>query len=1026
MDTHKIVLSGVIFSSLLLSTTANADWFFRGTANNWQALALEQVSSNEYKTCQSFTDTNARFKIDKLGDWSESYPATDVLVNTNNSYEITFFVDSKSVNTQQVANCDSTGTAQNFASLNFRGTANSWNNQAMTLVNDNTWQTTLTFDGQTEQRFKLDILGDWSQNYGGTATNDTQGSISQNAGDIFTNITGEYLLEVNDQTLTYSLTPTATPINQKPVAVISPSENQTVVLGGSLTFSGVSSSDSDGTVELYSWSTAESSNAITVNYNTLGTHTVSLTVTDNQGAVSDSVSVTINVIEDINPNDSWYFRGTPNNWAATEMASTDNINFCTEQSFGNNNPRFKVDHFGDWTENYPTGDITVASDSTFTICFNATSKEFTVTEIEGVDNKAPTVTALPSAGFYSSNQTISFNVTDNQDPSPKIYCTTDGSTPTAALPLCNDSTFTASDINKDGVDLSIKVLSVDVTGNSKVDTFNYTIGTVTGGSGDFREENVYFIMTDRFADGDTSNNNIWGDEYLPNGASDKYNTNSSKTGPLSYYHGGDFQGIINNLDYIQDMGFTAIWITPVVKQPEGRHVYDPNDPVTGGGGDWYEASAFHGYWGYDFDQIDPHLHSLGKNNDGWADFDALVDALHARGMKMMLDIVVNHGHPTAVAQGTKTFDKRQTIIMDGQEWVWETNDPYFDSTQTPPTDGFFSYANGTWLIDLMDFNEHGSAGKNATEHLKNVYKRFIDHGVDAFRIDTVSYMSAGFWEEFTLAMDAHAKSLGNDNFYMTGEAWTGDRTAAVDLIYNGAGKKFHMLDLHGSSMDFPGWMSRAFKNESGFDDPNGYARIAGVNGDASGIYDPTYLSTFVDNHDVTRANGILNQTQYMNNLNFVYLFRGLPVVFYGTEVLYSSWPHYITTTEKEDVVARWMLGSEGISFAKNNQPTLYKHLKMLNSLRSSSTALQKGQQVDLLMDGDQAVFKRDLGNAVAYVAMSKGAGFSYIFSGLTNGSYRLLTPNTNNGSYDSQTVNVTDGSYAVSVNSNAFVILDKI
>lgn len=1026
MKTNAMILPSVLLSSLLLSATANADWFFRGTSNNWQALALEQVSTNEFKTCQSFSDTNARFKIDKFGDWAQSYPSTDVLVASNNSYEITFFNDSNSINTQQVASCDNTSTAQNFASLNFRGTTNSWNNQAMVLVSDNTWQTTLAFDGQANQRFKLDISGDWSQNYGGTATSDTQGNISQNSSDIFTNINGEYLLEVNDQNLTYTLTPTGLPINNDPVAAISPSANQTVILGGSLTFSASNSSDSDGTVDLYHWSTAESTADITVNYNTLGTHTISLTVVDNQGAESDSVSITINVIEDINPNDSWFFRGTANNWAATAMDSTDNINFCTEQSFGNINPRFKVDHIGDWSENYPTDDITVANDSTFTICFNATSKELTVTEIEGVDNKPPTVTALPSAGFYSSSQSISFIVSDNQDQSPKIYCTTDGSTPTATLPLCNSRVFTALDVNNVGVDLSIKVLSVDATGNSKVETFNYTIGAITGGSGDFREENVYFIMTDRFVDGDTSNNNIWGDEYLPNGAADKYNTNSSKTGPLSYYHGGDFQGIINNLDYIQDMGFTAIWITPVVKQPEGRHIYDPNDPISGGGGDWYEASAFHGYWGYDFDQIDPHLHSLGKNNDGWAGFDTLVEALHARGMKIMLDIVVNHGHPTAVSQSSKNFDKRQTIIMDGQEWVWETNDPYFDTTQTPPTDGFFSYANGTWLIDLMDFNEHGSAGKNATEHPKNVYKRFIDHGVDAFRIDTVSYMSAGFWEEFTLAMDAHAKSLGNDNFYMTGEAWTGDRTAALNLIYNGAGKKFHMLDLHGSSMDFPGWMSRAFKNQSGFDDENGYARIAGVNGDASGIYDPTFLSTFVDNHDVTRANGILSETQYMNNLNFIYLFRGLPIVFYGTEVLYSSWPHYITTTEKEDVVARWMLGSEGISFAKNNQPTLYKHLKMLNSLRSSSSALQKGQQVDLLMSGDQAVFKRDLGGSVAYVAMSKGAGFSYTYTGIANGSYRLITPNTNSGNYDSQTVNVVDGSYTVSVPSNAFIVLDKI
>ncbi len=541
---------------------------------------------------------------------------------------------------------------------------------------------------------------------------------------------------------------------------------------------------------------------------------------------------------------------------------------------------------------------------------------------------------------------------------------------------------------------------------------------------DFREETVYFIMTDRFADGNTANNNIWGNEYLPNGVNDKYNiSDTSKSGILSYYHGGDFQGIIDNLDYIQNMGFTAIWITPVVKQPEGRHYYDPNDPVTGGGGDAYQASAFHGYWGYDFDKIDPHLHNSGANSDGWDDFDALVTALHDRGMKLMLDIVVNHGHPTAEASGSQIFGDRQTVIMDGQSWTWETNDSYWNVNEDPHTNGFFSYANGTWLVDLIDFNEHGT--QNAVVHLKNVYKRFIDHGVDAFRIDTVAYMTAGFWKDFTTEMKNYAASKGNDYFYMCGEAWTGDRTAAVGLIYDGAAYGFNMLDLHGSSMDFPGWMGNAFKGERGFDDPNGWLRISGADGDASGIYDPTYLATFIDNHDVTRANGILNETQYMNNLNYIYLFRGIPIVYYGTEILYSSWSHYITTTDKNDVVARWMLGSDGINYVKNNHPPLYRQIKLLNALRHSSEALQKGQQSDLHMVGDEAVFKRDAGTHIAFVAMSKGTGFSYTFTGIPNGSYRKITPDNANASYQSQTVSVTDGTYSVTVSNNSFVVLDK-
>jgi glycosidase len=890
------------------------------------------------------------------------------------------------------------------ASWYFRGTPNDWQATAMETTDNINFCTQQSF-ANLSPRFKIDHYADWSENYPSvdvTVEGNTTYDICFNESS--KQITKTIVNGVDNTSPIATASITAGTYNSSQQITLNVTDNQD---DAPLLYC-----TTDGSMPTIISPICNSQifNATDINGAGVDLAIKALAVDVSGNSAIYDFDYTIAVTQE-----TWYFRGTSNNWIATAMDSTDNLNFCTQQSFANVNPRFKIDHYADWTENYPAADVTVTGDATYDICFNATTKQITKTEVGGVDKTAPVVSASPSAGSYNSNQQISLSVSDNQDNAPLLYCTTDGSTPTTLSSACNSQTFSALDINESGFDLTLKVLALDAAGNNAIYSFNYSIG-VQSVSNDFREENVYFIMTDRFADGDTSNNNIWGDEYLPNGAADKYNTNTSKTGPLSYYHGGDFKGIMDNLDYIQGMGFTAIWITPVVKQPEGRR-FNANDP--------YEASAFHGYWGYDFDQIDPHLHSSGKDNDGWNDFDALVEALHARGMKLMLDIVVNHGQPGSSVVGSKSkwADRALEIIMDGQTWNWETNDPYMDGA----LNGFFSYAStgNTWLIDLLDFNEHGDNDQNATKHLINVYERFIDHGVDAFRIDTVSYMSAAFWERFTLAMDEHARSLGNDNFYMCGEAWTGDRASAVDLIYNGDGKKFHMLDLHGSSMDFPGWMGKAFKGEAGFDDENGYARIAGVNGDASGIYDPTYLSTFVDNHDVTRANGILNEAQYMNNLNFVYLFRGLPIVFYGTEVLYSSWPHYITTTEKEDVVARWMLGSEGISYAKNNQPTMYKHLKMLNSLRSSSEALQKGQQTDLLMAGDHAVIKRDLGSAVAYVAMTKGSAFNYTFTGLSNGTYRLITPDTANSTYNEQSINVVNGSYSVSVASNAFVVLDK-
>lgn len=522
---------------------------------------------------------------------------------------------------------------------------------------------------------------------------------------------------------------------------------------------------------------------------------------------------------------------------------------------------------------------------------------------------------------------------------------------------------------------------------------------------DFREENVYFMMTDRFADGDKNNNNLWGDEYLPNGESQMYDFNESKTGILSYYHGGDFKGIIDNLDYLVDMGFTAIWITPSVKQAEGRFYY----------GD-YEASAFHGYWGYDFDQIDPHLHSSGKNSDGWADYKAMVDACHAKGIRVMQDVVINHGNQSISDPKTKWHALDGTVIMDGQTWTWETKDKYYDGVNL--SNGFYAYKDAWSCAGLIDFNDKSPDRKDARQHMINVYKKFIDAGVDAFRIDTVAYVTNEWCGEFADAMYNHAKSLGNDHFYMIGEAWCG-RYDAIARHSKDTTDSLHMLDMHLSCLDYPGEMSSVFK------DGGDYSRYNNVvASDASWGTDAeehTWTSMFVDNHDCFRNNGIYSETQYKNALNYIYLFRGVPIVFYGTEAMYS-WSGAHASTNKDDVVSRWMLGDKGISHVKQNKPTMYKHLKALNTIRSASPCIQKGVQENIELKGDKAVFTRTHEGKTAYVAISKGAAYSQKFDNVQSGTYTEYS-SSSNGSYTAKEISVS-GSYTASVPANGFTFIE--
>ena len=524
------------------------------------------------------------------------------------------------------------------------------------------------------------------------------------------------------------------------------------------------------------------------------------------------------------------------------------------------------------------------------------------------------------------------------------------------------------------------------------------------------------MMTDRFADGDKTNNNIWGDEYLPKGESQMYDYSEDKTGILTYYHGGDFKGIIDNLDYLVEMGFTAIWITPSVKQPEGRYFYDGS-----GGGDAYQASAFHGYWGYDFDKIDPHLHSSGKDSDGWADFTAFVDACHAKGIRVMQDIVINHGNHTAATVPTKWANNKVQTILDGKEWAWATLDPYHEPVgagQTPSKNGFYAYYGFGQCADLIDFGHLGENGKDSRHHLINVYKKFIDAGVDAFRIDTMAYIPNEFAGEFADAMYNYAKSKkDNDHFYMIGEAWCG-RYDAVARHSLDKTDSLHMLDMHLSCLDYPGQMSSVFRGDS-------YARfedvIAGDAGWGTDAEEHTKTAMFVDNHDCFRNNGIFTETQYKNALNYIYLFRGVPVVYYGTEAMYS-WSGAHASTNKDDIVSRWMLGDKGISYVKQNKPTMYKHLKALNTIRSASPCIQKGVQKNIVMAGDQAVFTRTYEGKVAYVAISKGAAFSQTFSDVKSGSYTLYS-SASDGNYTATDVTVS-GSYSVNVPANGFAFIE--
>ncbi len=455
------------------------------------------------------------------------------------------------------------------------------------------------------------------------------------------------------------------------------------------------------------------------------------------------------------------------------------------------------------------------------------------------------------------------------------------------------------------------------------------------GAWDFRNETIYFLITDRYVDGDPDNDKIYGDEYWP--------------GNLKYYQGGDFKGLIQNLDHIKDMGFTAIWITPPVMQPPGRY-----QNLDGS----YDAAGYHGYWAWDFSKIDPHLESKGA---AYAD---LISAAHAKGLKVIQDVVCNHGHGGYVSPSVKWYDKRGQLSGLGR-----TFDYYNDK------ENWFNHT-GPAIADLLDLND---SNPEVLKWFLEIYKNYQDMGVDAFRIDTVAWMKPEFWKGFTEGLHANKK-----DFFMFGEVWTnGDYNWLASYTNLAPGDPMNsgmsVVDMPGSSMGTWGQLEQVFKGGD-------YTKADEVLKNDGKYKDASYLVTFLDNHDKPRFNGpgwdgsAAATEQYFDALNFYFTARGIPCVYYGTEV---------EMVGGNDPDNRKMLGTDGIQRSKNDP--VYHQLQKLNAIRRASTALQKGAQTKLYASKDQYAFRREYQGQKAFVFLNKDSNTAAMSAkGVPAGTYTEL------------------------------------
>lgn len=395
------------------------------------------------------------------------------------------------------------------------------------------------------------------------------------------------------------------------------------------------------------------------------------------------------------------------------------------------------------------------------------------------------------------------------------------------------------------------------------------------GPSDWRDESIYFLMTDRFRNGDSRND---GD---------------STPGRPDWWQGGDLRGVIDELQYIKDLGMTAIWITPVTQQTRG---------------------GYHGYWTADFYSVDPHLGDLGTLKE-------LVTKAHAIGLKVLLDVVINHvgyDHPWLVDSAhAGWFHDRCAMIFSDQKSVEDC-----------------------WLAGLPDLNTENPAVRAYLTDWALWLVR--ETNVDGFRLDTARHVPKDFLREWVAAIKRERPS-----FWIVGEVFSSDFRYQVDYLTAGLDA---ITDFQTQESIRRGLAAR--EDLTWIGRPPALAETYLPGREAARI-------TFIDNHDLDRFVGPAQNADAQSRLRqaLVYLFTmpGTPVLYYGTEI---ALPGGGDPDNRRVMV--WTGGDE----------TTRDLVRQLATLRQQSPSLRRGSFAKLLSERETLVYVREMGADTAVVAIN--------------------------------------------------------
>jgi alpha-amylase len=513
-------------------------------------------------------------------------------------------------------------------------------------------------------------------------------------------------------------------------------------------------------------------------------------------------------------------------------------------------------------------------------------------------------------------------------------------------------------------------------------------------------ERFYFVMPDRFDNADAANDT--------GGLSGPREVTGYDPTSKGWYHGGDLEGLIRRLDYIQGLGTTAIWLTPSFK----------NKPVQGLGTP-FPSAGYHGYWITDFTQIDPHL---GTNQD----LGDLIAGAHKRGMKVFFDIITNHtadvidyreGKYDYVDKATSPYRDAAGNVFDDRDYAGKDVFPVLDPEISFPYHPFVHpgeehVKQPEWLNDVTLYHNRGNStftGENSTygdfaglddlftenvevvRGMEQIYDTWIrGYGVDGFRIDTMKHVNLEFWQQFLPHILATARGAGRPDFFAFGEV--------ADQVSNPFLSRFTTAGRSQAVLDFP-FQQQA--REFGASRPTNQLRTLFEEDDWFTDADSNayQLPTFLGNHDMGHIGMFLRddnpgapESELLTRDRLVhallYLSRGNPVVYFGDEqgftgagndqaarqdMFPSKDPEYDNSDGKNDDI-----GSDVTPTADNFDPghPLYRTIAALAKLTTKHPALRDGaQQVRYSSDaaGLFAFSRTDARKGVEYLVVLNNA-----------------------------------------------------